>query len=208
MMKSPSMKLPPVPSKRTTAAATANTATAVLNSKEKSSSGQRALCNKGVACKKQTQAAIVLQAAKDLLQQRAEAGTGGNATYGDVKHILQTYHDQGHDFVTRARLSYQVEKLARKNVSSAFPSFINVSPNEESSVQSELTDSFGPAFKFNESLSFAAGAERSNQPTPTAVVVTHQQNKTGHPIATISTEQSNSNQQTVTRCSTELRSDA
>jgi hypothetical protein len=162
----------------------------------------------------------VLQAAKDLLQTRAK--TGGNATYGDVKHILLTYQDLGHMFVTRGRLSYQVEKLTsgkkKKNTNTTmpgttFPSSIHVRENDESSVQSELTDSFGSKFKFNESLSLAAEAERSSdmnqQQTPTAVGVHVQQqlrNKaTGRPIATISTEQSNSHQQT--NSSTEQRSD-
>jgi hypothetical protein len=220
---SPSTKLPPGPSKRTlttdTGTATA-TATLLLNNKEKSSSGLRELCNKGVAWRKQTENAVVLQAAKDLLQTRAK--TGGNATYGDVKHILLTYQDLGHMFVTRGRLSYQVEKLTsgkkKKNTnttmpSTTFPSSIHVRENDESSVQSELTDSFGSKFKFNESLSLAAEAERSSdmnqQQTPTAVGVHVQQqlrNKaTGRPIATISTEQSNSHQQT--NSSTEQRSD-
>jgi hypothetical protein len=222
---SPSTKLPPGPLKRTLTTATGTataTAAMLLNNKEKSSSGLRELCNKGVAWRKQTENAVVLQAAKDLLQTRADAG--GNATYGDVKHILQTYQDLGHMFVTRGRLSYQVEKLTskkKKNTTKAgtgttFPSFIHVCSNDESSVQSELTDSFGSTFKFNESLSFAAAeAERSNnmdpqQTFPTAVDVHVQQLRNraaaGRPIATISTEQSNSNQQT-NNSSMEQRSD-
>jgi hypothetical protein len=207
-MMSPSTKLPPRPSKRTVTTATATAATAtLLNNKEKTSSGLRELCNKGVAWRKKTENAVVLQAAKDLLQTRAESG--GNATYGDVKHILQTYQDLGHVFVTRGRLSYQVEKLTRKKStnttmsSTTFPSSINVSQNDDSSVQSELTDCFGPTFKLTESLPFAAvEAERCkiDPQTPTAVDVNVQrqeQNRAaGRPIATISTEQSNSHQQT------------
>ena len=220
---SPSTKLPPRPSKltltTTTATATA-TATTLMTDKEKSSLGLRELCNKGVAWRKQTENAVVLQAAKDLLQTRAE--TGGNATYGDVKHILQTYQDLGHVFVTRGRLSYQVEKLTsgkkKKNTTisgTTFPSFIHVSSNDESSVQSELTDSFGSTFKFSQSISFAAEAERSNnmdlqQTFPTAAGVHMQQLRNraagGRPIATISTEQSNSHQQT-NNSSMEQRSD-
>jgi hypothetical protein len=202
---SPSTKLTPGASKRTvtTATGTAAAAAMLLNNKEQPSSGLRELCNKGVAWRKQTENAVVLQAAKDLLQTRAE--TGGNATYGDVKHILQTYQDLGHVFVTRGRLGYQVEKLTKKKStnttmsSTTFPSFINVSPNDDSSVQSELTDCFGPTFKLTESLPFAAEAERCNidPQTPTAVDVQRQQNRAaGRPIATISTEQSNSHQQT------------
>jgi hypothetical protein len=206
---SPSTKLAPGPSKRTVTTATAADTATLLNNKEKTSSGLRELCNKGVAWRKKAENAVVLQAAKDLLQTRAEAG--GNATYGDVKHILQTYQDLGHTFVTRGRLGYQVEKLTRKKStnttmsSTTFPSSINVSQNDDSSVQSELTHCFGPTLKFNESLPFAAaaGAERCNidPQTPTAVCLDVQQRQqqnraTGRPIATISTEQSNSNQQT------------
>jgi hypothetical protein len=214
---SPSTKLPPGPSKRTvtTAAATAtatatDAATILLNSKEKTSSGLRELCNKGVAWRKQTENAVVLQAAKDLLQARAD--TGGNATYGDVKHILQTYQDLGHVFVTRGRLGYQVEKLTRTKKSTTnsttmspssttFPSFINVSQqHDDASTHSELTDCFGPNFTHNESLAAeAAAAELCTMipimpnPNAGALYAIRQRNR---PIATISTEQSNSNQQT------------
>jgi hypothetical protein len=174
-MKSPSTKQP---SKQPSA-------TAVDNNKAKYSPG---LCNDSL--QKQTQAAFVMKAAKDLLQQRAESG--GKSTYGDLKRILQQYQDLGHTFVTRWRLSAQITKLyATKEFAKTptVPAFIDCVWNEESSVQSELTDSFGPSYKFKES--FAAEAVPSNQQTAVCVA----QNRAGHPIATISTEQSN--QQTV-----------
>jgi hypothetical protein len=164
-MKSPSYK---PPSKRTTAAA-------AVDNKAKYGPGP---CN--ASLQKQTQAAFVMKAAKDLLQLRAESG--GKSTYGDLKLILQQYQDLGHTFVTRWRLSAQITKLYNTKEfakTPTVPAFINCVWNDESSVQSELTDSFGPSYKFKESIT--AEAAQSNPQTAAYV----------HPIATISTEQSN-----------------